>query len=133
MGLDMYAWRVKAEDVVNDFEVKPVDENDPYQGSKVEEIYYWRKHHDLHGWMENLYREKGGTAESFNCVKVRLTSEDLNKLQTDLLNSALPETTGFFFGNNPPDLESLGEDLKFIQAARDVIAEGDAVYYDSWW
>jgi hypothetical protein len=45
----------------------------------------------------------------------------------------LPQTTGFFFGDNPPDNESLSNDLKFIQAARDAIAAGDAVYYDSWW
>jgi hypothetical protein len=96
-------------------------------------LWYWRKHHDLHGWFEKLYRAKGGTKESFNCVKVRLQPHDLDALQFDLLNSALPETTGFFFGNNPPDLESLSGDLKFIQAARDAIAAGDAVYYDSWW
>ena len=77
MGLDMYAWRVKAADVVSDFEVAK-DNND---FSKLEEIFYWRKHHDLHGWMENLYREKGGTEESFNCVKVRLTKEDLERLE----------------------------------------------------
>ena len=129
MGLDMYAWRVKAEDAIGDFEV--ASEGDGY--SKVEEFFYWRKHHDLHGWMENLYREKGGTKESFNCVKVRLTKEDLDALQHDLLNGTLPETTGFFFGTNPPDDESLKDDLKFIQKARDIIAEGDAVYYDSWW
>ena len=99
----------------------------------MEEFHYWRKHHDLHGWMERLYRSKGGTKESFNCAKVRLTSVDLDALQHDLLNGTLPETTGFFFGNNPPDDESLANDLKFIQAARDILAEGDAVYYDSWW
>jgi hypothetical protein len=133
MGLDMYAWRVAAADVIDDFNVKPVDENDPYEGSKVEEFHYWRKHHDLHGWMEKLYRAKGGTAQSFNCVKVRLYSHDLDQLQIDLLNSALPETEGYFFGDNPPDADSLADDLKFIQKARDIIADGDAVYYDSWW
>ena len=25
-----------------------------------EELHYWRKHPNLQGWMENLYREKGG-------------------------------------------------------------------------
>ena len=80
-----------------------------------------------------MYRHKGGPAESFNCIPVRLTTVDLDALQHDLLNGTLPETTGFFFGNNPPDNESLKHDLQFIQAARDIIAEGDAVYYDSWW
>jgi hypothetical protein len=128
MGLDMYAWRVKAEDAIGDFLIEK-NEN----GSKVEEFFYWRKHHDLHGWMERLYRSKGGPAESFNCIPVRLTTVDLDALQHDLLNGTLPETTGFFFGNNPPDKESLKHDLQFIQAARDIIAAGDAVYYDSWW
>lgn len=124
MGLDMFAWRVKTNDAIDDFNVK--------DGS-TEELWYWRKHHDLHGWFEKLYRNKGGTKESFNCEKIRLYPHDLDALQFDLLNNALPETTGFFFGNNPPNLETLAEDLKFIQKARDAIAAGDAVYYDSWW
>ena len=130
MGLDMYAFRVKAEDVIDDFNVR-----DDSMGRKepLEELAYWRKHHDLHGWMEKLYRNKGGDKESFNCVPVRLTEFDLDALQFDVLNHSLPETQGFFFGTNPPDLESLKNDLEFIQKARDAIKEGDAVYYDSWW
>ena len=130
MGLDMFAWRVTAEDVVNDFAIRSQEDG---RIGELNELWYWRKHHDLHGWMENLYRAKGGTKESFNCVPVRLYPQDLDALQTDLLNSALPQTTGFFFGDNPPDADSLSNDLKFIQAARDAIAAGDAVYYDSWW
>ena len=130
MGLDMYAFRVKAADVVDDFNVLSEEQG---RSGELEELAYWRKHHDLHGWMEKLYRNKGGDKESFNCVPVRLTEFDLDALQFDLLNDALPETQGFFFGTNPPDLESLKEDLEFIQKARDAIKEGDAVYYDSWW
>ena len=129
MGLDMYAWKVKAEDALGDFSIAKDEEGQ----SKIEEMFYWRKHHDLHGWFEQLYRAKGGTKETFNCVPVRLNSEDLDALQTDLLNMKLPHTEGFFFGNNPPDDETLKEDLQFIQKARDAIADGDAVYYDSWW
>ena len=129
MGLDMYAWRVKAEDVVSDFEVTKDEEG----YGKVEEMFYWRKHHDLHGWMENLYREKGGTEESFNCVKVRLTKEDLERLAADVMANNLPRTTGFFFGDNPPDSESIQYDMEFIGKALVAILQGDAVYYDSWW
>jgi len=73
MGLDMYAWRVAAKDAIGDFEIARNEEN----SAKVEEMFYWRKHHDLHGWMERLYRSKGGPAASFNCIPVRLTMEDL--------------------------------------------------------
>lgn len=126
MGLDMYAWRTKAENAIGDFETADVD-------GALDELAYWRKHHDLHGWMERLYRAKGGTAESFNCVKLRLTMEDLDALEKDVLANKLPETTGFFFGNNPPDEDSMNTDMRFIADAKVAIAAGDAVYYDSWW
>lgn len=130
MGLDMYAFRVKAEDVIDDFNVR-----DDSMGRKepLEELAYWRKHHDLHGWMERLYRAKGGTKESFNCVPVRLSMEDLNLLESDVLNNRLPETQGFFFGTNPPDEYSREQDMAFIMKAKIAITNGAAVYYDSWW
>jgi hypothetical protein len=130
MGLDMFVWRVAANDVIDDLTIRGDEDG---RERDIEELWYWRKHHDLHGWMEKLYRNKGGTAQTFNCEKVRLYPHDLDALQFDLLNNSLPQTTGFFFGDNPPDNESLSNDLKFIQAARDAIAAGDAVYYDSWW
>jgi hypothetical protein len=126
MGLDMYAWRVKAENAVGDFDFNGNDENKPI------ELFYWRKHHDLHGWMENLYESKGGDHE-FNCIPVRLTLEDLDNLEKDIRSKMLPETRGFFFGDNPPDEESNLRDLDFIDEARAAIEAGDAVYYDSWW
>jgi hypothetical protein len=130
MGLDMYAFRVKAEDVIDDFNVR--NEEQGREGD-LEELAYWRKHHDLHGWMERLYRAKGGTKESFNCVPVRLSMEDLNLLESDILNNRLPETQGFFFGTNPPDEYSREQDMAFISKAKISIANGAAVYYDSWW
>lgn len=129
MGLDMFAWRVPSVDAIDELTIRSPDDG---RIGQLDELWYWRKHHDLHGWMHKLYKNKGGTAE-FNCVPVRLNTCDLDALQFDLLNSALPETKGFFFGDNPPDIDSLSEDLKFIQKARDAIAEGDYVYYDSWW
>jgi len=125
MGLDMYAWRVKADEAETDFDI--AENADP------EELFYWRKHHDLHGWMERLYREKGGTEESFNCVKVRLTKEDLERLASDVIGNKLPQTTGFFFGNNPPNSDSIAQDMEFIGKALAATLQGDVVYYDSWW
>ena len=129
MGLDMYAWRVPADEVVDDFTI-PLDADEHRIG---EEFFYWRKHHDLHGWMEQLYRKKGGDKEHFNCVGLRLTSEDLAELQKVIDERTLPQTQGFFFGNNPPDDESDSNDLDFIDKAQEIINEGDAVYYYSWW
>jgi len=129
MGLDMFAFRVRAEDAIDDFKVRSEDDG----RGELQELAYWRKHHDLHGWMERLYRAKGGTKPSFNCVPVRLTNEDLDALMLDVVNNKLPQTTGFFSGENPPDNESIKNDLMFIAQAKSVLLEGDAVYYDSWW
>ena len=130
MGLDMFVWRVAANDAIDDLTIRSEEDG---RERELEELFYWRKHHDLHGWMENLYRAKGGTKESFNCVPVRLSDTDLDNLMIDVMNKKLPETRGFFFGDNPQDAESVINDLKFIALAKEAIREGDAVYYDSWW
>jgi hypothetical protein len=125
MGLDMYAYAVSKADAISELEIA--------KDAEREELHYWRKHHDLHGWMEKLYRDKGGDADSFNCIPVELTVDDLDNLQQTLLDDNLPRTRGFFFGDNPPDLETMRNDLMFVQKCRIAIKEGKVVYYDSWW
>lgn len=132
MGLDMYAFKVKPEDAIDETTLKDRDE----RSGDFEEIFYWRKHHDLHGWMEQLWVTKTGgnpAGETFNCRPVRLDEDDLFELEQDVQRNQLPETTGFFFGNNPPDKETIEQDLEFIAKARTAIKEGYLVYYDSWW
>ena len=58
---------------------------------------------------------------------------DLVCLEHDVLTNRLPETTGSFFGNNPPDEYSREQDMAFIMKAKISIADGAAIYYDSWW
>jgi hypothetical protein len=101
--------------------------------SGCSEIAYWRKHPNLHGWMEDLYRQKGGVEESFNCTPVELTVEDLDRLEADIKSCNLPETDGFFFGSSYGDEDEVKQDLDFVKQARQVIEEGDRVFYDSWW
>jgi hypothetical protein len=127
MGLDMYAFSVAPGRIDT---TKQVDVAMPSKGCN--ELHYWRKHPYLHGWMEKLYRAKGGEAE-FNCKTVRLESADLDALESAVNCETLPRTTGFFFGNFPPDAESRADDLKFIADARAALSRGEAVFYDSWW
>lgn len=101
------------------------------QNVEVKEIAYWRKHPNLHGWMENLYREKGGKEQSFNGDPVVLTLEDLDRLEEDILRKNLPRTAGFFFGQSDDDISL--RDLEFVLGARKAIQEGDTVFYDSSW
>ena len=105
-----------------------LDYETPIVGAK--EISYWRKHPDLHGWMERLYREKGGREQSFNGDLVMLTLSDLDRLEEDILRKNLPKTRGFFFGESG---EISLKDLEFVLEARKAIQEGDTVFYDSSW
>lgn len=97
------------------------------------EIAYWRKHPNLHGWMEDLYYKKGGVKESFNCVPVELDLEDLVNLEIAIKEKMLPHTSGFFFGESDADDESIKADLNFVKDAKEAIFSGDRVFYDSWW
>jgi hypothetical protein len=121
MGLDMYAFTTAADISAVDFE-KPAD---------AVEIAYWRKHPDLHGWMETLYRAKGGSEDSFNCAPVRLDLEDIAVLEKAVWENVLPHTEGFFFGRS--DGSERADDEYFIHKARTEIAKGRRVFYTSWW
>ena len=140
MGLDMYAYRVAID---TDRDLPDVDAvltsdciRQAADGTPMFQIidgdfYYWRKHPDLHGWMEALYRRKGGLEASFNCQTVRLEATDLDDLEAVVNRRGLPRTSGFFFGQSTPDDRE--NDLAFIAKAKDAISAGDAIYYDSWW
>lgn len=123
MGLDQFAYSIDS------------------AGNKTE-IAYWRKHPNLQGWMENLWDSKGRPNQNedsdpmglsdFNCVPVELTYEDLDGLEQDIQQSRMPQTVGFFFGNDS-DEHYRSQDLEFIQNARIALDNGSKVYYDSWW
>ena len=98
---------------------------------KTEEVAYWRKHPDLHGWMEQLYRKKGGTEKSFNGDTVLLTEEDIDNLKIAVLTGRLPSTSGFFFGDSNQEINLA--DLEFIEKAKQAIKEGYTIYYYSSW
>jgi hypothetical protein len=95
------------------------------------EIAYWRKHPNLQGWMEALWRSKGGTGE-FNCEEVELTFQDLDNLMDAIKGSNLPQTQGFFFGSDK-DYYYSRNDLNFVRDAKAAIADGYQVFYLSWW
>jgi hypothetical protein len=123
MGLDMYALSTKAKPQTEvDFSTKNFEQT---------ELHYWRKHPNLHGWMQNLYDMKGGTSSDFNGDCVVLDSEDLDNLEQDIKDGNLPDTSGFFFGQSDSDSDL--DDLEFVQKARNEIANGKTVYYTSWW
>lgn len=126
MGLDMYAIATKAKfetEVDLDFTNVKITESD--------DLHYWRKHPNLHGWMRDLYVSKGGKSTDFNGDCVVLTSKDLDNLYQDIIDDELPNTAGFFFGQT--DGSEKEDDLKFVADARNAIRNGLTVYYTSSW
>ena len=139
MGLDQYATArkgeprtVKSEYSYTDLEGNEHEGVDEYlEWDDTIQLAEWRKHPNLQGWMESLWREKGGEGE-FNCVDVVITLQDLDALEATLDEEALPETAGFFFGGNADD-HYAEADREFIVQARAAIKQGYTVVYSSWW
>lgn len=128
MGLDMMAFAVKTKKRGRT-DVNLREELDTNQGY---EMRYWRKFNNLHGWMERLYREKGGKAEMFNCTNVRLTKTDLQRLWREA--PFLEATPGFFFGGlRDVDGDDVSDVRTFCADAIEAIRQGYKIYYDSWW
>jgi hypothetical protein len=124
MGLDMYAYAAP----------KAGDENT--NAPSAREIAYWRKHPNLHGWMEQLWRSKNNMGDlsdpMFNGVELELTWEDIANLERDIREGNLPSTSGFFFGSNS-DNHYREQDLEFVAEARTQIFLGFKVFYNSSW
>lgn len=145
MGLDQYAYAAAKAGAYREYwdQAKWDDTEERFvsEVSEPREIQYWRKHPNLHGWMENLWHEKGCPGidtendkpdTMFNGVELELTWEDLERLKHDVENGLLPETQGFFFGGNS-DEEYKEEDLAFIRNAKADLLVGARVFYNSSW
>ena len=100
--------------------------------SKPRELAYWRKHPNLHGWMEKLAERKNLKYDSFNGIELELTWEDLEELERIVVHKQLPSTSGFFFGNDA-DEHYYESDLAFIKNAKAELFLGLKVFYNSSW
>ena len=128
MGLDQFAYTAAKE-----------------AKSAARELAYWRKHPNLHGWMEQLWLRKSAhqldenveydeSSKTFNGVELELTWDDLTQLEQDILsgNMASLQTVGFFFGNASDDYYK-EQDLEFVRQAKAEIFSGLRVFYNSSW
>ena len=127
MGLDQTAYQVKSD----------YDSDSRTETTTKTELHYWRKHNRLQGWMEELWRSKGGDGE-FNLVDVTLDEDDLDRLEAAIQTKKLPETGGFFFGSDSyEDYEGeygyKDSDIEFVQKARKALQGCWRVVYSCWW
>lgn len=137
MGLDMYAYTAARAGQQNDFYESAtwdpeVKESVNPAVVKPREIAYWRKHPNLHGWMEQLAESKNLEYNSFNGIELELTWEDLDELERAVTNNQLPSTRGFFFGEDADEYYR-ESDLKFIREAKAELFLGLKVFYNSSW
>ena len=141
MGLDMYAYVAAREGQRQEYydeghyNTSTGEWETANTVSKPIEIAYWRKHPNLHGWMEELWNSKGRPGDGgdmFNGIELELTWEDIDMLENDINEGALPGTSGFFFGD-PADDYYREDDLKFIREARAQLFLGLRVFYNSSW
>ena len=149
MGLDMYAYvasKAKQQDEFYDtatYDEKVGEYVNP-NVSKPREIAYWRKHPNLHGWMEHLWHKKRNAegnpvvedatdfSGTFNGIELELTHEDLDELERAVTHGQLPATSGFFFGDGADDYYR-ESDLEFIKNARAELFFGLKVFYNASW
>jgi hypothetical protein len=135
MGLDMYAYVGRPGQRDEFYEKSHWDEQTKELVGPVTkpiEIAYWRKHPSLHGWMEKLAERKNLEYDSFNCVELELTWEDIDELEQAVRHGQLPFTDGFFFGK-PSDNMYYEADLKFCVDAKAELFLGLKVFYNSSW
>ena len=148
MGLDMYAYVANKAGQQSEFYDGAQFDKDSgdYVNPKVNkprEIAYWRKHPNLHGWMESLWKrrlhesnkqepEDNGWGSTFNGIELELTAEDLDELERAVTHGQLPSTTGFFFGAEADDYYR-DHDLEFVKNARAELFFGLKVFYNSSW
>ena len=119
MGLDMYMFGLEPNK-----STITIREN----SSSRNELAYWRKHANLHGYIVDTFAD--GLDE---CQKINLSLEDLKKILNAVEINNLPETTGFFFGKSrTEDREpSIKQLVKVISWVNEV--PGRKVYYQASW
>lgn len=114
MGLDMYFHRGHAK------------END--------EIFYFRKHSDLHGFLTDIWLSinPGKNSEDFNCEELEITKEIVDAIEIECKNLTHKKYSRFFWGSSyDADWERTKE--KLIPLLRNELNEGNKVYYMPWW
>jgi hypothetical protein len=119
MGLDQYAY------------IRNIRNREDKQ------LCYWRKHPNLEGWMRNVWEQKGcpnahEDCPDFNGVELELDQTMIDSLEKAVNEGTLPETRGFYFGQDSSDYYKQ-QDLQFIADAREILSKGERIYYCSSW
>lgn len=133
MGLDMYAYSAVTENQYDEYWEDGIWNDGEFVSkiTKPKELAYWRKHPNLHGWFRREWESLGNTGD-FNGDQLEIDWAMLERLEYDIKNGELPQTSGFFFGGNA-DADYYEQDLEFVKNARAELFLGLKVFYNSSW
>lgn len=124
MGLDQY------------FFVCEQDE-DPAEVTAGHEDYYYRKHADLNGKIQEIWKRtnEDKDPDEFNCTPVVLSLGDIRELvdygRGNLKGHQYGDYQGFFWGTSYPE-----QWMDFLEVAKKLekaIEDGKKIVYMAWW
>lgn len=131
MGLDMYFMVVEADRVADRSSDINFEIEDKFNRP---ELHYFRKHNQLNGWLQELYVEKGGDYNEFNCSVMIMTISDFRRLRRDVRLNNLKPASGFFWGNCVIDRDVKNEYYQLCRKAINRIRNhNEVVYYTPNW
>lgn len=135
MGLDQNLFRIKKQDV-NDTLKPEFNDNDR------EEIAYWRKANQIHGWMND------NISAVENCTGYTISKNKLEQLRdicvavyennnVAFTQEHLPTRLGFFYGSDDYDDHYYNQVQNSIEQLNDVLNttnfDTHEIYYWAWW
>lgn len=131
MGLDMYLTGEKYF-MANGKDAKPEVIEEGYRlKAKNFELGYWRKHPSLHGYIVETF------ANSVDeCQRVELGVNCLKTILKAVKGETLPETSGFFFGENQnaddqDTVEQITKAIKWLETEEPGVWRS-VIYQASW-
>lgn len=137
MGLDMFLYKTgKKFNTQKEFEDYYKAKGEP---EDTQEIGYWRKHPDLHGIMEQMFKEKTYHYKhsEFNLLPLLLTEDDLKMLykkSKDFAENKNEAETiqGFFFGTSCNEQWKESAEI-FKNTLESTDFKTKTIFYNSWW
>lgn len=94
----------------------------------TETLCSWRDRLNLDSWFTKLYSQKGGVGQDLCSILVKLSVQDLDRLEQAIKQNDLSSIDDLFCHFNAYDSET---GLDFISTAKAKIKEGYTVYYYS--
>ncbi|MFN3898903.1 MAG: hypothetical protein ACK4ML_00870 [Alishewanella aestuarii] len=102
------------------------------EGDDTEIIHQWRKHNRLMDAMAHIYGEP-----IENCQDYPVTTDVLDQLEARINDPDIQlgdNVDGFFWGREYDyDDDMKQDDLEAVAKAREVIANGEYVFFHAWW